>query len=125
MYKVSIPIHLKEDTDKYEVLQILEEAGSEYAFLAFDNIILSAIPENNEKIFSIMKDFIPFLQENGYKVGVYFWSLWLGDIAEEELLGEVMIRSNGTPKINKTALNSNEKRLSKSCWRWSTLTMTT
>ena len=72
-----------------------------------------------------MKDFIPFLQENGYKVGVYFWSLWLGDIAEEELLGEVMIRSNGTPKINKTALNSNVKRLSKSCWRWSTLTMTT
>ena len=72
MYSVSVPIHLKEDTDKQDVLRVLSEAGADYAFLAFDNLILSAKRERYEKTFSVMREIIPFLKEHGFKVGIWF-----------------------------------------------------
>ena len=112
MYKLVIPIHLKENTDKYEVLEILESAGADCAVLAFDNIILSAEREKYESVLSAAKDMILFLKSCGYAVGIWFWSLWLGDIDNDTLPREVMISPSGKPRIAKTALNSTEKRIS-------------
>ncbi len=112
MYSVMLPIHLKKSTRRDDVLAVLREAEAEYAILAFDDIIFSAEREGYERTLSTVRDFVPFLQGHGYKVGIWFWSLWVGDIAREELVGQVMINSSGEPRIAETALNSHEKRLS-------------
>ena len=91
MFSISLPIHLKENTNKYDVLDALKRADAEYAFIAFDNIILSAEREKYEKTFSVIGDIIPFLKKHGYKVGIWFWSLWLADIDENELDDVVMV----------------------------------
>ena len=59
---------------------------------------------------SSVKDILPFLKAHGYKVGIWFWSLWLADIEHDELLHEVMLGSQGVLRIRDTALNSQEKR---------------
>ncbi len=112
MFSISLPIHLKENTNKYDVLDALKRADAEYAFIAFDNIILSAEREKYEKTFSVIGDIIPFLKKHGYKVGIWFWSLWLADIDENELDDVVMVSSEGKRRTAKTALNSNERCLS-------------
>lgn len=110
MYKVALPIHLKENTDPQEVLRTLNAVHAEYAILAFDHVILSAKREEYEKMLSSVKDILPFLKAHGYKVGIWFWSLWLADIEHDELLHEVMLGSQGVLRIRDTALNSQEKR---------------
>lgn len=112
MYSIMLPIHLNEDRKPENVLSVVREAKAEYVVLAFDDIILSAEREGYERTLSIVRDYVPFLQGHGYKVGIWFWSLWLGDIPHDELIGEVMLRSSGEPRIAETALNSHEKRLS-------------
>jgi len=105
-----LPIHMKEDTDKHDVLATLQRVGAEYAILSLDHIILSAKRDVYEKSLAPFAEIIPFLRENGYKVGIYFWSLWLTDIAPDELVQEVMLNAKGEPRVAHTALNSNEKR---------------
>ena len=112
MYSVALPIHLNETRKPEDVLAVLREAEAEYAILAFDDVILSAEREGYEKTLSIVRDYVPYLQAHGYRVGIWFWSLWIGDIVHEELLGEVMLTSEGKPRIAEGALNSHEKRLS-------------
>lgn len=112
MYKLFLPINLNEHTDRQRVLEALREAGAEYALLAFDGVILSAKPEIYRQTFARLGEMIPFLKEHGYSVGVWIWSLWLSDIEEDELRASVMVRSNGSPRIRSTALNSNVPKLS-------------
>lgn len=112
MFSIMLPIHIKDNTNKQDVLGMLQKVGAEYAILAFDQVILSAQMEKNEKRFAQVADFIPFLKSHGYKVGIYFWSLWLTDFDDETLEKEVIVRSSGKPRISNTALNSNEPQRS-------------
>ena len=112
MFKTAVPIHINERTNKDEVLRVLEAVGAEYVFLAFDNVILSADRGKYERTLASACEMIPLLKSRGYKVGIWFWSLWLCDIDADELDGEVMRRSSGKPRISYSALNSTEKKLS-------------
>ena len=112
MFHTMLPIHIKENTDKQDVLHMLQKVGAEYAILAFDQVILSAQMEKNEKRFAQIAEYIPFLKSYGFKVGIYFWSLWLTDFDDEALEKEVITRSSGKPRISNTALNSNEPQRS-------------
>ena len=112
MFHTMLPIHIKENTDKQDVLHMLQKVGAEYAILAFDQVILSAQMEKNEKRFAQIAEYIPFLKSYGFKVGIYFWSLWLTDLDDETLENEVITRSSGKPRISNTALNSNEPQRS-------------
>ena len=80
MFKTAVPIHINERTNKDDVMRVLESVGAEYVFLAFDNIILSAEREKYERTFASVSEMIPLLRSRGYKVGLWFWSLWLSDI---------------------------------------------
>lgn len=112
MFSTMLPIHIKENTKEQDVLEMLQKVGAKYAILSFDNVILSAKKEKYEKTFAQIAKIIPFLKSQGYPVGIYFWSLWLTDMDSDTLEKEVMVRSNGKPRISNTALNSNEKQYS-------------
>ncbi len=112
MFHTMLPIHIKENTDPFQVLRTLEKVGAKYAVLAFDDVILSAVKENNEKRFAAVAPIIPFLKSHGYQVGIYFWSLWLTDIEPAILEKEVMVSSTGKLRVRNTALNSTEKQYS-------------
>ncbi len=112
MFQTMLPIHIKENTDKHEVLAMLQRVGAKYAVLSFDHVILSANKESYQEKFREIAAFIPFLQSHGYQVGIYFWSLWLTDIEADILEKEVMLSSAGKPRVRYTALNSTEPRYS-------------
>lgn len=112
MLRTLLPIHVKENTDKDEVLATLQEARAQTAILSLDDVILSAQKEKYEKKFAELAEIVRFLRANGYRVGIYFWSLWLTDLDRATLEREVMVSAKGKPRISNTALNSNEPRLS-------------
>lgn len=112
MFQTMLPIHIKENTDKRDVLAMLEKVGAKYTILSFDHVILSAEKEKYQKKFAEIAEFIPFLQSHGYQVGIYFWSLWLTDMEADILEKEVMVSSAGKPRVRNTALNSTEPQYS-------------
>lgn len=112
MFSTMLPINIKENTDKNAILQTLQKVGAKYAILSFDDVILSAKREKYEKKFAQVAEIIPFLKSHGYRVGIYFWSLWLTDIDADILEKEVMVSSAGKLRVRNTALNSTEKQYS-------------
>ena len=112
MFNTYLPFNIKENTDANEILMTLRRVGAKYAILSFDDVIMSCKRERYEKKFEMIADLVPILKSHGYGVGIYFWSLWLTDMENDELVGEVMLSSSGKPRIRQTALNSNEPQLS-------------
>ncbi len=107
MHTISIPITLSERIDKEALLKALQTAKADYLFLAPGSV--SAKKELNENHIKILESLIPFFKENGLKVGVWFWSLWVVDFEEATIAEYVMKNHNGGLRAQENYLNSNQK----------------
>ena len=107
MYKISVPIMLSDNVDKHGVLEALRKAEAEYVFIAID--MTSYDPRERQKKLTPLKPLISFFKENGYKVGVWLWSLWVTDLPEEKVRDFTMMSYDGTLRLGATPLNSNQQ----------------
>lgn len=107
MYKISIPITVTERFDKEAVLEALQKAEADYVFLAPP--LNSAKKEVSNGYIEMLRDLVPFYKEKGYTVGVWIWSLWVGDFESDSIMDYIMVNHKGEPRSNETYLNSNKK----------------
>ena len=107
MYKISVPIMVNERFDKDAVLEALQKAGADYVFLSPP--LNSAKKEVSDRYIHMLRDLVPFYQEKGFAVGVWIWSLWIGDLESDSIMDYVMVNHKGEPRANDTYLNNNTK----------------
>lgn len=72
MYKLSVPVMLSKRFRKEETLQELQRAGAQRVFLALDTISFN--PAKRQEILDLLAVNVPYFQENGLEVGIWFWT---------------------------------------------------
>lgn len=107
MYTISVPITIDGPINKEALLKSLKSVNVDYLFLAPGSV--SASKEANQKHFDKLKELIHYFKENGLKVGVWIWALWITDFDQSEIADYVMIKHNGDLHSMGSPLNSNEK----------------
>ncbi len=107
MYKISVPITITQHINKEALLEALKTAKADYVFFAPGSV--SAKSEANEIHFEKLKDLIPFFKGQGFKVGVWIWSIWVTDFEPDTISDYVMKNYKGGLHSMGNPLNSNEQ----------------
>lgn len=107
MYKVSLPITITAIKDKAAVARALKEANADYIFIALGQV--SAEKEKQQPDIEKLQELIPYFRKEGFKVGVWIWSLWIKDLTQDVLEDYMMKNHKGEMRLAGTLLNDNQK----------------
>lgn len=97
-HQLSVPFVISDRMKKEDVLDCLKRCDADYVFLSYSR--LSANRKKNEESFSVLSEYIPYFKSFGYKVGIWVWSFWLDDVSENGIQNELMVRSNGSKRLD-------------------------
>ena len=78
MYKVSIPIMVKENANYEKSLEAVKKMGAERVFLAIG--IISFDKEKRQKCLENLKSAIDFFKKTDLEIGVWLWAFWRSDL---------------------------------------------
>lgn len=97
-YKVSIPVMVHERFCKEEVLEALRACGAERIFLAAG--VLAFHQEENDRLLDRLRECVPYFQEQGFEVGIWFWSFWRSGMDGEEAEKCLMVNTEGKTRVS-------------------------
>ncbi len=97
MYRISVPVHLNNRTDRKKTVSELRRCGATRVFVGIGPISL------DEKKFGDMIDRIreqvAFYKSNGFEVGIWGWTLWRTDIDVSEKDELIKVSASGKQNI--------------------------
>lgn len=101
MHKITIPIVFTERFDREAALSELRRAGAQRVFFALG--APSMLKENRQFDLDKLCENIPFFRENGFEIGIWFWTFWRNDVPDPKAF--LMAKADGESRTSKSPLN--------------------
>jgi len=106
VYKISIPASAaNKNVNKEELYKILIEAGATRMFWSMG--IISLKKEKLQAELDFLREVVPYFQERGIEVGIWFWTFWRNELTEEYLEDCMQVKFSGAKRIVETTLKNN------------------